>query len=122
VRDQVYWASFDDEDSALFLVALLNSAYVMEAIRDWMTRGLFGPRHIHKRVLDVPWPRFQPKDVRHIALVEACQSLLSEAQALAADLPKMSGGRQRTWLREHLDQSKLREVEKLVAAISTGGG
>jgi hypothetical protein len=120
-RDQTYWTSFGEPEPALFLVAFLNSEFVVNAIRDWMTRGLFGPRHIHKRVLDVPWPAFQPENDRHVALVETARGLRDAAVNLATDLPKMSGGRQRTWLRDHLDVGGVAKVEQLVGAISSGG-
>jgi hypothetical protein len=120
-RDQTYWASFDDPDAADVLVALFNSEFVMNAIRDWMTRGLFGPRHIHKRVLDVPWPVFDPTDDRLVEVASLSQRLANQATAITAEgLPRMPGGRQRTWLRQQLDGSNLRRVEELVSSISKG--
>ena len=34
------------------------------------TRGLYGPRHFHKKVLEIPIPRFEPSNKIHRHLAE----------------------------------------------------
>jgi hypothetical protein len=119
-RDKTYWASFAGAEEAHFLSAFLNSTFVHEAILDWMTKGLFGPRDIHKRVLDVPWPTFDPANASHSKLVAVSNALAKEARQLVEDnqTAPASLGRRRSWLRESLNSSSLASVETLVTSIS----
>ncbi len=116
-RDKTYWMSTDSRAEADFVCAMLNSDYAAEQINEWMTRGLFGARDVHKRILDVPWPRFDPLIPEHSRLAEVSGQLAGVAAAL--DLPTGSAGRLRTMLRAALPQDLLDEVESLVATIST---
>lgn len=117
-RDKTYWASFSSRREADYVAAFLNSEYVAAEIHDWMTRGLFGPRDIHKRVLDVPWPLFAPGK-EHVELAVLSGRLAAEAHALLPSLPKMGVGRQRSWLRDRLDETRRARVEELVELISS---
>lgn len=117
-RDGTYWASTDDEREAHFLSAFLNSEHAANAIRDWMTLGLFGPRHIHKRVLDVPWPLFDPAEPTHLDVAELGRVIHEQARQSIELLPAGRSGWQRLWLRAHLPQDKLASVEALVSSVS----
>jgi hypothetical protein len=119
-RDKTYWASFHTQLEADYLVAFLNSDYAAAAVLDWMTRGLFGPRDIHKRVLDVPWPAYSAGDGQHQALASMGRRLSDEARVLLPEIPSGDVGRRRTWLRKNLTQNLLGGVEELVADISGG--
>ncbi len=117
-RDRTYHASFSTEEEAHFLVAMLNSDFVATSIADWINRGLFGPRDINKRALDVPWPKFNPDDEQHARIAELGRQLASEALALLADCPELGVGKLRTWLRSRLDSDAREELEALVRDVS----
>ena len=117
-RDKTYWGSFSTREEADYLVALLNSDIAADQIRDWMTRGLFGPRDIHKRILDVPWARFDVRNGRHRHLAEVGARIREAADALLPHMPDRSTGARRTWLRGGLPADLLAEAEALVEAIS----
>lgn len=117
-RDSSYWASFGDQRECDYVVAFLNSDYAAGAIRDWMTLGLFGPRHIHKRVLDVPWPEYEPADERHVELAALSGAIHERAATLIVEMPSLDAGRQRRWIRDRLPAASLARVEVLVEAIS----
>lgn len=70
----------DSKQEALYLVGVLNSTIVNQTIKGTQSRGIFGPRDIHKRPLDIPFPRFNPKDKAHARLVELTQSAIAEAK------------------------------------------
>lgn len=70
----------DSKQEALYLVGILNSTIVNQTIKETQSRGLFGPRDIHKRPLNIPFPRFNPKDKAHARLVELTQSAIAEAK------------------------------------------
>ena len=60
---------------AYYLTAYLNSATPNEMIKEFQSRGLFGPRHVHKKILEVPFPKFEPENKKHTdlaALGESC--------------------------------------------------
>ncbi len=118
-RDGTYWTSTDDVSEAHFLSAFLNSTYAAESIRAWMTLGLFGPRHIHKRVLDVPWPEYDAGDDDHRCVSDLARSLHSQALSEMTALPATGSGRQRSWLRDRLSHLEQAEAEVLVASISS---
>jgi methylase of polypeptide subunit release factors len=70
----------DSKQEALYLVGILNSTIVNQTIKETQSRGIFGPRDIHKRPLNIPFPRFNPKDKAHARLVELTQSAIAEAK------------------------------------------
>ncbi|MDR1720312.1 MAG: N-6 DNA methylase [Dysgonamonadaceae bacterium] len=49
VESKTYVFYTDDESEAFYLSAVLNSSIPNELIKDFQTRGLFGPRDIHKK-------------------------------------------------------------------------
>jgi len=118
-RDKTYWAGFADRREADFLAGFLNSEHVAAEILDWMTKGLFGPRDIHKRVLDVPWPRFSSRDAAHRELATVSSKLAVQARGLLDALPDVGVGRRRVSVRRQLDLGQLRRVEELTAQISS---
>lgn len=50
------------------------------------TRGQFGPRDIHKKVLELPLPKFNPKDKNHLELVELAKEAKAKVEKLVVDL------------------------------------
>jgi hypothetical protein len=61
----------DSEDHALYLVGVLNSPIVNEAIKPYQSQGLMGERDIHRRPFEVcPIPLFDPQDPSHQAIVK----------------------------------------------------
>lgn len=63
VDTKCYWFSTDDADEAYYLVAFLNSQTLHKKIE-----GFLNERDIHKRPLEVPVPKFDPEDPRHLFL------------------------------------------------------
>ena len=120
-RDKTYWMSTDDENEAHYLSAFLNSGYVAGRIQAFMTRGLMGPRDTHKRVLDVPWPSYDPADPLHGELVGIAGKLAAQAAARAAAMaanPAAGTGKARGQVRQALTASKLTRLDELVRLIS----
>jgi SAM-dependent methyltransferase len=118
-RDKTYWASFPTPEEAFFVIAFLNSDFVLGRIEDWMTRGLMGRRDVHTRPLDVPWPRFDRNDQRHARLTSMSAQLVSIAhQSLHESPPKQGTGKLRVWLRDGLAPDLLQETEELVSELS----
>lgn len=119
-RDNTYWASFASEEEAQYLAAFLNSDYVAAAIEAWMTRGLFGARHVHKRVLDVPWPLFRQDDSSHQEIVRVTRRLIAQAANARANAAGRRTAQAREVVRESLNDDDLATLERLVRQISIG--
>ncbi len=54
-----------DIDEAYYLVSILNSAAPNELMKDFQAKGLFGPRHVHKKILDIYYPKYDPATKVH---------------------------------------------------------
>jgi uncharacterized membrane-anchored protein len=117
-RDKTYWTSTNSEQEAAYLCCFLNSAMASDRIRDWMTKGLFGPRDIHKRVLDLPWPEFIVTDPDHAKLSAIGRQL--QDQARAADISShLRVSERRQAVREALNYELVARAEELVGTIAT---
>ncbi|MBM4031707.1 MAG: hypothetical protein FJ291_07975, partial [Planctomycetes bacterium] len=70
VDHTTYYMEPESADEAHYLAAVLNARSVDEAIKDAQARGLWGARHIHTKVLDLPIPRFEEGRKAHVRLAE----------------------------------------------------
>jgi hypothetical protein len=110
-------SSFATEDEAHYVVAVLNSAALNEAIKPFQSMGLMGERDIEKKVLDVPFPTYQSRDSRHLDLVR----LSKQAQGLAREVVAGGGlpvslARRRSVVRFHL-KDILEEIDAIVRSL-----
>ena len=109
-------------DEANYLSVFLNSNYPNTVIKDFQSRGLFGPRDIHKTILDVALPKFDPHEERHQTLSkigQACHINTSKYlsdKALDANLPAHELGRHRLAIRELLKR-ELIQIDKILATL-----
>ena len=121
---KTYIAFVASEDEAHFVACYLNCGYINRAIKEFQSRGLFGPRDVHKKILELPWPDFSPNRPSHRRLVAlgrraalAVQGILGSQQDLELDPRTL--GRLRSSIRREL-ASVMGEIDALVEAISTG--
>jgi len=75
----------NSEPEALYLVGILNSRTVNDSIKATQSQGTFGPRDIHTRPLEIPFPLFNPKNKEHLRIVELTRSLTANAVKAVAD-------------------------------------
>jgi len=116
---KVYWYATDSAEEAYFLCAWLNSPVVDAAIKSRQSRGLFGPRDIHKLPLELPLPRFNPKDAEHAEMAECAQKAASKAAAIASVLQGRSVGALRRAIRTHPDVAPLlARIDELARKIA----
>ena len=123
--DYTMYVSFTQtEDEARYVEAFLNSGYANHRIKEFQARGLFGPRHVSKKILDIPWPEYSRNLPSHRRLVEvgrraakAVQGILGTQQDLELDPRTL--GRLRSSIRREI-AGLMGEIDALVEAISTG--
>ncbi|HBH2759796.1 TPA: hypothetical protein KRQ29_001235, partial [Clostridioides difficile] len=78
IADQTtYVAEINDELEAYYVVAILNSEYMYNAINDFQARGAFGERHIHK----IPYlfiPRYDSNNEKHVQIANLSKDISKE--------------------------------------------
>jgi hypothetical protein len=120
IADNVTYRYYADcEDHALYLVGVLNSAVVNEAIKPFQPQGLMGERDIHRRPFEVcSIPTFDPKDALHQKIVEAARSAhakmlnwKSEIQGNAAQAREAS---------RRIVHSEIQQLDDLVGELLKG--
>ena len=121
---KTYITFVSGEDEARYIECYLNCGYVNRAIKEFQSRGLFGPRDVHKKILELPWPEFSKNLPAHRRLAalgqraaRAVQGILGSQQDL--ELNPRSLGRLRTRIRTEL-AVLMGEIDALVESISTG--
>jgi len=108
-----------EETEAYYLAAVLNAPLVDRLIKPTQARGLWGPRHIHKKVLDLPIPQFDPSQEDHRRLAElgkACSERVAAWLATGGPGKTQSIGRLRRLVREML-REELAEIDECTTQI-----
>jgi hypothetical protein len=70
IESTLYHYDTDNTEEAYYIAAILNSSVLDELIKPMQARGKFGARHIHKKPLEFPIPRYKPDDEVHRRLAE----------------------------------------------------
>ena len=111
-----YSAETNVEMEAHFLTAFLNAPVIDQKIKPMQSRGLWGPRDIHKKVLELPIPQFDAYDPIHIELTklgELCSRKVSDWIQSGGPGKIKSIGKLRAMVREMLTKDRT-EIDKLV--------
>ena len=114
----------DDKDEAYFLTSLLNSPKVNRLIKPMQAKGLWGERGIEKKLLEIPFPRFNRKNTNHRRLAQLGLQSSKKAQAkldrilleFKGEIKPQHVGRIRAQLRDFL-QEELKEIDKLTEIV-----
>jgi len=83
---KTYYYETENGEEASYLVAVLNSEIVDDLIKGMQSRGLWGPRDIHKKVLELPIPKFNPKNPIHRELSEIAKKCKTKADEILPSL------------------------------------
>ena len=122
----LYWIPCRTIDEANYLLAVINSDALQEAVRPLMSKGQFGARDLHKHLWKLPIPGFDPARELHVTIVEAGATAAARAAEKLADLREKRRDKLtvtivrrelRTWLRTS-DEGRAVEtrVSKLLAS------
>jgi type I restriction-modification system DNA methylase subunit len=119
-KTYVFFTSILNE--AYYLTAILNSAAPNEMMKDFQSRGLFGARDIHKKILDIYYPRYDESDATHLQLAALSETAHQRAVEYLktnppqSDLTPMRLGKLRLDIKRHLTD-EMREIDELVETI-----
>ena len=122
VDHTLYWMPCRSEQEAAYLLAIINSDALRDAANPYMSRGLWGPRDLHKHLWNLPIPRFDPKDALHGEAAAAGEAAALGAAELALDRPEVTSAAARRLLRQWLaDSDEGRAVERVVGTLLREG-
>jgi len=111
-----------DISEAFYLTAIFNSKVPNEKMKDFQAKGLFGERHVHKKILDIYFPNYNEKDEIHKRLADISKAAHQKAALyLAANPPKEELtatrlGRLRVEIKKHLS-TEMKEIDKIVKKL-----
>ena len=110
---KLFWVTCKNIEEANYLLAIINSDTLQEAVRPLMSKGQFGARDLQKHLWKLPIPEFAPTQELHVAIAEA-----GAAAAVGA-------GKQLAYLREQRDDKLTvtiarRELRKWLRTSKTG--
>ena len=124
VENVLFWVPCRNTDEANYLLAIINSDALKEAVTPLMTKGLFGARDLHKRLWTLPIPRFDPEQGLHTTIASAgsvaAAGAAAKLEGLSGDKLTVTVARRelRTWLRT---SEEGRTVENAVGRLLAGG-
>ncbi len=120
-----YCYETNNKQEAYFIASILNAPIVDVLLKPMQARGLFGPRHIHKKVWELSIPEFNPSNEDHLKLAslgEECtkkvSKLLSKGTATktSTELVSASIGNLRKMIKTELAE-EIREIDGIVKGI-----
>lgn len=122
VESKGYYFVTANADEAYYLTSILNSSVPNLQMKDFQTKGLFGARDVHKKILDIFYPKFDKKDATHLRLAELSKEAHDKtAKYLKANPPKQELqaiflGKLRKDIKKNLTE-EMKEIDKLVKKI-----
>lgn len=90
---KVVYFETDDSQEAHYLAAIFNSRVLDTIIKPMQSRGLWGPRDIHKKPLEIGIPRFDPKSKAHVELASLAETCAVTARKVMDEFVEKKGGK-----------------------------
>ena len=118
----LFWIACSDIQEANYLLAIINSQALYEAVASLMPKGQFGARHLEKHLWKLPIPEFDTGNSLHAEVSEAGKAAAREATEHLALLRRqrdrvtvtIARRELRKWLRESKEG---RAVEEAVGEL-----
>jgi hypothetical protein len=118
----LYFITINNIKEAYYLSAFLNSNQLNLLMKNFQSTGLFGARNIHRKILDIHFPRFDENNETHHKLAQLSEQAHEKAkQYLATNPPQQELsathlGRLRVAIKKHLSE-EMKEIDKLVKKV-----
>ena len=122
VENILNWIACSSKAEADYLLAVINSDALYDAIKPFMPKGQFGARHVHKHLWRLPIPEFDGGDSLHVSIAgagrQAAAGVERELGNLRQRFPRLTvtiARREiRKWLRESAEGKRVEEVVGLL--------
>ena len=123
----LYWIPCRNIQEGNYLLAIINSAALLEAVRPLMSKGQFGARDLHKHLWKLPIPEFDSSQELHASIAKAGAKAAAEAGKQLEELREGWGDKLtvaivrrelRKWLRT---SEEGKAVEAAVGRLLGGG-
>ncbi len=79
----LFWIACKDIREAHYLLAIINSQTLYDAVESLMAKGQFGARHLQKHLWKLPIPEYDADNALHVELSEAGEAAAGAARQLA---------------------------------------
>lgn len=112
----------DNLNEAYYLTTILNSSIPNLMMKDFQSKGLFGARHVHKKILDVYFPQYDEVNKTHNSLAKLGKEahektkIYLELNPPQQELSAMHLGRLRLNIKKHLADEMIM-IDELVKKI-----
>ncbi len=122
VDHAIYLLDFENLSEAHYISTFLSSEMPNLIMKEFQSSGLFGARNIHKKILDIYFPKFDENDEQHLQLAELSKQAHQKAKKyLEANPPKNSLtanrlGRLRVEIKKHLSK-EMKEIDRIVKKL-----
>ena len=83
---KLFWIACKDAHEAHYLLAIINSDALYEAVAPLMTKGQYGARDLQKHLWKLPIPEFDPDNAVHMAVADAGEAAAAGAARKLARL------------------------------------
>lgn len=109
-------------NEAYYLSAILNSTAPNLMMKDFQSKGLFGARDVHKKILDIYYPKYDEKELRHTRIAEISKDSHYRAMSFLERINSnqviegIQLGRIRLQIKNHLSK-EIKEIDNLVKQI-----
>ena len=104
------------KSEAFYLVGVLNAPKLNELIKPFQAKGLLGPRHIQKKILDVGILRFAKNNKLHLEISQIAQALAKKSEKLAPTITQKSIGKKRSFIRKELSK-EFNDLDTIVMGL-----
>ena len=124
---KLFWVACKDSQEANYLLAIINSSALQEAVRPLMSKGQFGARDLQKHLWKLPIPEFDPAEELHVTIADSGATAAAGAKTKLEGLRSQRGDdltvtiarrELRAWLRAS-DEGQA--VEDSVGKLLSGG-
>ena len=112
VDTTAYWVTCKNVEEANYLLAVINSQALYEEAQEFMSKGQFGARDLHKHLWKLPIPEFDEGEPAHVAISDAGRVA---AEGAAERLSQLRGERDRLTV-----TVARREIRKWLAGSEQG--
>lgn len=118
IDTKLYCYETNNESEAHYLAAILNSTIVDETIKPAQSRGLFGPRDIHKKPFEMPIPKFSQGNKVHRDISKLGKQCTEKVKEI---LPKLAKEYDSIgWIRKKINETLkpyIDEIDDLVLKL-----